>query len=174
MPMAHWEVRINGDQAQPRPLEVDHVARVDEGGLRDLHIFPDAAVIHLSVPPVSLSVTRSDGTVEVFLPADPVVEATLKADHSEAVERVLRLRNAPGLQWTDLYRILEAIREDGGAISASKAELTRFEHTANSRRAAGDLARHGHERTDPPPNPMTLREAREFIDRIIRNWLESK
>ncbi len=155
-----------------RPLEVGDVIEVGES--RHVTWTPDPVVVRVSVPPVSLSVTHADGSVEVCLPADPVVEAALKADQSEAVERVLRLRNTTDLMWTDLYRILEAIQEDGGPVSASTAEVTRFERTANSRGAVGDLARHGRERTKPPPNPMKLREARALIDRIIRDWLASK
>jgi len=155
-------------------LGLDHVVKLDDGGRRDLTIFPDPVVAHVSVPPISLSVTRADGSVEVCPPAGPVFEAALKADRSGAVEEVLRLRSALDLVWTDLYRILEVIQADGGPISASKAEVRRFKHTADSKSAAGDLARHGHERTDPPPDPMKLQEAREFIDRIIRDWLASK
>lgn len=157
-----------------RPLELDHVVHLGEGGRRDLTIFPDPVLVHVSVPPVSLAVTRADGSVEVCLPADPVLEATLKADHSHAVEEVLRLRGALDLLWTDLYRILEVIQADGRPLSATKAEVNCFKHTANSKRAAGDLARHGSEETEPPRNPMKLQEARQFIDRIIRDWLTSK
>jgi hypothetical protein len=154
--------------SSPLPLEVDHVAQLD-GGKRQLTIFPEPLVAHVSMLPPSLSVTRADRSVAVGLPAGPVVEAALKADRSKAVEEVLRLRSAPDLLWPDLYRILEVIQEDGGPIRASKAEVTRFKRTANSKSASGDLARHGRERTDPPSSPMKVHEAREFIDRIIRD-----
>jgi hypothetical protein len=157
-----------------RPLEVDQLVQLGDGGRRDITIFPATVRVHVRTLPGSLSVTRADGYVEVSLPAGPVVAAALKADLSHAVEEVLRLRGAQGLLWTDLYRILEVIQADGGSISASKAEVRRFKHTADSKSAAGDLARHGRERTEPPPNPMTLHEAREFLDRIIRDWLESR
>jgi hypothetical protein len=158
----------------PKPLEVGDVVEVDHNGSRCLTWTPDPVVAHFSVLPASLSFTHADGSVVVCRPAAPVVQAALKADRSDAVEEVLRLRSAPDLLWTDLYRILEVIQADGGPISASKAEVSRFKHTANSKRAAGDLARHGSEETEPPRNPMKLHEAREFIDRIIRDWLASK
>lgn len=158
----------------PNPLEVGDVVEVDHNGNRHLTWTPDPVVVRFSVLPVSLSFTNADGSVVVRLPAEPVVDAALKADRSVAVEEVLRLRSALGLLWTDLYRILEVVQADGGPISASEAEVTRFKRTANSKSAAGDLARHGQERTDPPPNPMKLHDARHFIDRIIRDWLASK
>lgn len=156
-----------------RPLDVGDVVEVTDGS-RHATWTPEPVTVPINVPPVSLSRTLADGTVEVCLPADPVVQAALKADRSEVVERVLRLRSAPDLLPTDLARILDTIQGSGEPVNASDAELSRFTHSVIRMNAFGDLARHGHERTKPPLNPMTLREAREFIDRITRDWLASK
>lgn len=156
-----------------KPIEVDHVVHLD-GGRRHLTNFPEPAVLTLRALPVTLAVTRADGTVERHLPANPVVEDLLKAMQSDAVKKVLRLWNAPQLLWTDLYRIFEVIQDGGGPIKANKREVERFTRTANSVDAAGDLARHGKEDTQPPPKPMTLQEGRAFIERLISDWLGSK
>jgi hypothetical protein len=52
--------------------------------------------------------------------------------------------------------------------------LSLFTRTANSVAAAGDKARHGMERYDPPRQPMSLAHACELVDRIMRTWLEWK
>ena len=90
------------------------------------------------------------------------------------MRKVLRLRNAAELLWTDLYLILEVIQGEGGPINASRREVELFTQTANSVGATGDLARHGKKHTQPPAHRMELRDGREFIDRLIRAWVMSK
>jgi len=53
-------------------------------------------------------------------------------------------------------------------------KLERFTHTADSVGAVGDDARHGRERTQPPPRPLSLSAARDLIDRLLRSWLTWK
>ena len=68
------------------------------------------------------------------------------------------------------------VKEDAGSSVndwVSKAELKRFKRTANSVGAVGDEARHGKENTEPPPNPMALREAESLILKLVRDWLEA-
>jgi len=89
------------------------------------------------------------------------------------------LRNADDLDWVDMYRLYEVIQEDVGRPMhelgwASRNELERFVRTANSPDAAGDKARHGVARTDPPRKPMSLSHARELIDRIVKAGLAWK
>lgn len=160
-----------------KPVEVDHVVRVDEEGRRHLTIFPEPAVLTLRVPPVSLSVTRADGTVERHLPGDPVVAAAHKASESKAVRKVLRLRDRDELVWIDLTVIAEVIQADGFKLSkGDQDDLDRLTGSANHPEVVGDLARHGAPSWDPPPEHkrMKLHEARAFMDRIIRDWLASK
>jgi len=160
-----------------RPLEVDQVVRVDEEGRRHPTVFPGPAVLTLCVPPISLSVTRADGTVERHLPADPVVAAAHRASGSEAVRKVLRLRDRDELVWVNLTVIAEVIQADGFKLSRpDQDDLNRLTSSANHPEVAGDLALHGAPSWDPPPEHkrMKLREARALIDRIIRDWLASR
>lgn len=159
-----------------KPVELDHVVQLD-GGKRHLTIFPEPAVLTLRAVPPTLTVTRVDGTVERHLPADPVVDDLRKAAQSEAVRKVLRLRNAPDLQLRDLANILEIIQADRFPLTkAEKDDAGRVTGSANHPDVAGDLARHAAPKWDAPPEEkrVELHEARELVDRIIRRWLASK
>src|SRR5438094_7795296 len=81
--------------------------------------------------------------------------------------------------WYTLYQLREKIEAAAGGDGqiaargwASRAKLRRFDHTANSQAILGDAARHGVQRTTPPANPMTLGEAQQLIERLIRGWVE--
>jgi len=90
-------------------------------------------------------------------------------------ERALRIFGRDDVDYRDLYYVFEiAQRELGARMFASgtdaEAEVRRFTHTAQSPTALGDTARHGHEREQPPANPMPLAEARDLL-RILSIWL---
>lgn len=46
-----------------------------------------------------------------------------------------------------------------------------FTRTANSRRAIGGEARHGHNRFNPPKNPIPHKEAHDLVLSLVRRWL---
>jgi len=161
-----------------RIFGVDHVVQVDDRGARHRTLVPGTSHLELRGLAPTLVFTHAEGTVERRLPASPVSDAARKARESGAVEKVLRLWGATELLWPDLYRIFEVIEDDSdskGIIRwASKKQIERFTRTANSVAAAGDISRHGKERTFPPPDPMTLAEGHGFIEGIIWAWLSSK
>lgn len=105
------------------------------------------------------------------------VALAASAGHSDAQD-ALRLLGTGPLDWVNLYRILDYVRSAFGGIDgiekaglAAKSDLKRFTHTANSKTAAGDDARHGPTAQAPPKNPMTLDEARTLIRSILKGWL---
>jgi hypothetical protein len=129
----------------------------------------------------TVTIVGADGTKRVSRPADPAVEWVRIGLRDKVVADVLRLVALKPLDWVNLYRILEIIGHDVGGrhgISghrwATEAALDRFRHTANSRAAIGDEARHGKESTQPPSDPMTLPEARSLIETILHNWMRAK
>ena len=165
-------------------LQVSRVIRTREDGGRDITIQVQAAQIRISGGGARVSVARADGSREHLIPedqADPCLKRWigLAATH-ETVATSLRLRGAGELRWSDWYRLYEVIVKDGlgGETQvasrgwSSRKELDRFCRTANSKAAAGDAARHGIERSQPPANPMTLGEAKKLIDGLLRNWLD--
>ena len=84
--------------------------------------------------------------------------------------------------WFNLYKVLDAIRDDfDGSIEAVKAknwvprdEISRFTGTANNHTAAGGEARHGFDFGKPVSKPMPLGEAEVLVRSIVVRWLESK
>jgi hypothetical protein len=150
------------------------VYRVGPDGKRDTTVLVGLAVSHERALPI----TVVHGT-KIHRPADPISKWLPLATQDPVVAKALRLRNANDLDWVDLYRLYEVIENDVGCPMhqlgwASRNELERFARTANSVAAAGDKARHGVERTDPPRKPMSLSHARELIDRIMNAWLAWK
>lgn len=103
-----------------------------------------------------------------------IIDAGFSNDN---VNKVLRLIEYEGLEdWGNIYRILEIIQVDINIIEkgwASKKEIKNFKHTANSPKTIGNMARHGCLKGDPPEHPMSIVEAKEFILRIIKKWIDS-
>jgi len=79
--------------------------------------------------------------------------------------------------WRLLYVVFEIVEDHVGKRSKllrdRKSKIDRFKHTANSRRALGTKARHGHRRHLPPRRPMTFGEARKLVEDLLREWLHS-
>lgn len=127
------------------------------------------------------TVIRKDGSIEVSNPADPIKDWLFAAQENPAVVDVMKLLNVKEQDWSNLYRIYEIIEDDVAGPTemarigdVSKAELRRFKHTANSRKASGLKSRHPVETTDPPKNPMTLNDAKSMIFNIVETWLNTK
>lgn len=95
------------------------------------------------------------------------------------VDRILELFN--NKTWVNLYQIYEIIESEvGNKIYkdqdgwTSKNKITQFTRTANSPDCIGNQSRHGVQKTDPPPNPMSLQDAQLLIRSIIEKWLNWK
>jgi hypothetical protein len=76
-----------------------------------------------------------------------------------------------------MLHISELIEADiGGAMKdlISKNQLTRFERSINHPDVFGKHARHIVSNAEPPPNPMSLDEARDFIRDLATGYLEKK
>jgi len=82
--------------------------------------------------------------------------------------------------WGTLYKVYEVVRSDvGGAMYKNEwigeSEERLFKRTANSPVAIGDeAARHGYQKEQPPPNPMSLTQARSLIANLVKRWILSK
>lgn len=114
-------------------------------------------------------------------PTPPIsVKLAALAKVDTVVAKVMRLSVTPDAEsWTGLYRIAELIEGDDWRTLLEKGWITReqrerFRRTANSPEA-GDTSRHGYDaKSQPPPKPMTLGEAREYVEALLRAWLAEK
>ena len=76
-----------------------------------------------------------------------------------------------------LGHAVDLIQDDlGSAIRklASDDRLTRFYRSINHQDVFGEDARHIASKQEPPPDPMTLSEARAFANEIAKRWMDQK
>lgn len=126
--------------------------------------------------PVGFTLRRADGSVIVQRANEVLPQYIHAANADEDVATVLRLRNHDNLSWSSLYKIAEligfrAIVQKGWV---NNAEINNFKHTANNLEVAGDEARHGKKTGEPPKNPMSKKEGRDLVDKIIKEWINEK
>ena len=94
-------------------------------------------------------------------------------DRALTVQRLLHGELTP----LPLGHVADLIRDDLGALVtqlASKNQWMRFYRSINHPTLFGEKARHIVSKAEPPPDPMTLDEARSFIRDVASRWLKSK
>jgi len=153
-------------------ISIGSVERARPDGRRDIFVFPEPIVVRATA--FSPTVTVGSGLSES--PEDRALRLHLA--HPELARAQRFLRGEP--DWPAMYKAFELARAAAGGKRematrgwATANQQARFTHTADSLTAAGDSARHAVERTNPPKNPMTVREAQDFVIRLIRDWSNS-
>ncbi len=174
-------------------LKVAHQAQtsLSVGGvmLRQLdgtrHVYASMLVtlgVNVEIHAEVLRRDRNGELVPVPQPAPLTVRLATLAQTDPVVATAMRLAVMPDAgTWRGLVPLFEVIEHDvlgaGSSVVkngwASKTQQKRFEHTANSS-AAGDASRHGHQRFAPPANPMTLDEARSFVQMVLHAWIGAR
>jgi hypothetical protein len=158
-----------------RPISVGAAALVKKDGSIQHYVFAaTAGGLRLRGRIAALTVTRAGTHEPEPPPTSPIERMTIRGLTDADVERVLRIFGRDDVDYRDLYFVFEIVRAAvGGGIYQwlARADVDRFRHTANSPTAIGEKARHGHERTQPPSDPMPFDEARELIRRLVASWL---
>jgi hypothetical protein len=122
---------------------------------------------------------RADGSA-VVAQSSPWKNDLDLADSDEAARAALAFLSIAPPNWHALYAALEIVLNDrrtGGReglqqwANISTGHIRRFTHTANSFKALGVTARHG-PAIDPPSEPMTLADGREFVRSAVASWLD--
>ena len=101
------------------------------------------------------------------------VVPAFRDDRALQVQRLLQGDLTP----QTMGHIADLIQDDiGGAMRdlISGNQLTRFYRSINHPDVFGEHARHIVSNVEPPPNPMSLGEARQFIRDLATRWLERK
>lgn len=125
-----------------------------------------------------------------YLPANVTVIRAFDHDNVDSVLELIELSNdlkvAWALElfnvdnqytWVNMYRIYEVINSDANIIKhgwSTKKTVKDFTRTANSPQVLGKEARHGSSKEEPPKYPMSLEEAKEFINEIFNKWIKHK
>jgi hypothetical protein len=151
--------------------------------------------------PGALGRTRPDGGSDVFVHPEPIrlrvqgfpppvaVNGTIPEPRGV---KLLRLRSSnehlrlalhflnADLSWFNLWKTFEPIRDANGGPAGlvargwtSESDMDRFRKTANTYAAVGDAARHAMLAVAPPPNPMGLEQAEEYVRAILTRWVDS-
>ena len=163
-------------------LRTGAVYRANAAGGRDILVhIAEAVQVRDEAKIVSAKVTDSQGNV-VSIPLPRTTMVYRLAWKDLAVAKVMRLLASPDCKsWVNLYRIYEVVEADVGGESllqkqawGSSRDLKRFKHSANSVTVAGDSARHGKEFASPPPWPMSISYADDYVKCLLHAWLASK
>ena len=159
------------------PVAVGAVYTTAEDGRKNVHVFMSDTVAFRGK--LKVTVIKRDGSLEQPQDLGRLNSWLDVAETDEFVQRALAYLNRERITWNDLYRALEVVESDvGGRVSkagwASKAELERFNRTANSYSVLGRAARHGRDRGEPPPNPMKFEEAGHLVRRVVHLWIQEK
>lgn len=165
-------------------VRVGSVTRTDPEGRVATIIRPVgfATVNFSAIDPTIVVVDDCGQIVSSSPPPNPYEDPMALGFADKQVEKALRLLSTcPVGHYTDLYRIFEVVKGDLGdedAIIAaeltSRNQLKRFTGSSQSVAVAGDLARHGHTFYAPPGNPMSPRQADEFLRGLVRKWIHLK
>lgn len=166
-----------------RLVEAGNLYRVGEQGGHGVFISPGTAVIWLPSPalltyigePIRGPVARLAGPNAGRGPLPSVEQWVSLADrYSPDVDDALLLLTlaVPSEDWRLLFVVFEIVEDLVGKrnlpkLGVSGHQIDRFKGTANSRRALGTKARHGHRQYAPPKRPMTFMEARVLIRRLL-------
>lgn len=161
-----------------RPLSVGNVAQRIENGIEKVSVvLKDEVMVRDSI---TVTLISNDGTVETHRSSDATPMLVSAASKNPQMARALRLYGRPLLDWRNLFCVYEIIEHASGGEKglvqkgwAARNQIERFTRTANHPAAAGFDARHGVQSADPPSNPMTISEAREFVGSLLRRSLSA-
>lgn len=164
------------------PPRVTAAVIVDERGAKKHFVHVSSSIRMHGEINARVERSRPDGSVEIVeLVAPPVQtsEWVELARRDADLEDVLAILGREDVRWHDLYHVFEIVEaEVGGRMFSegwvTKAAVKRFTQTANSRRAIGGEARHGHDRFDPPKKPLPRKEAHALVLGLVRRWLAEK
>jgi hypothetical protein len=165
----------------PKSLCSGAVYRENAKGGRDSFVFAhEVFQVHVEAHVSGHTVTDNQGNVLSVPPPPPrTISVSKLAWANSAVAKVMRLMAAQESQtWVGLYRIHEVVEAETGGEHALKKKswgspknLKRFKHSANSVTVGGDAARHGKEQDQPPTNPMSIEEAKAYVNYVVQAWI---
>jgi hypothetical protein len=171
-----------------QPVSVKRVVRRDEEGKEQGYAqhwstssLPsrtlEAFVAYTPNRPTVQGDPANDGAPDRF----PKVEEWVVGTEDEDIDTVCSLLVELADDWRVLWFIYEIVEGQIGQPSkmeklgwATVEEIRLLRETANSRKAIGTAARHARAKEKTPAKPMTLREAKALVGRIVIAWLRWK
>ena len=132
--------------------------------------------------PITLHGSSTYPDIETFLkgPSAPITSILAAMNLNTDVQEALYYLGAEGNAWANLYKACEVVEDHAGAAKAmfqsgwcSRSAWERFSRTANHQEAIGRFSRHARSQVEPPPDPMTVSEARRFVAELVSHWIRS-
>lgn len=156
-----------------RPLKAGHVYRLHADGRKDAFVLLQSAIeVRARVNAVLVSAT-SDGSPP-SPPTSQLENALAAAAFDSDLNLALRLNGKHPRTLATLYKIFELSQQHPQHKAwSSTTQRRRFTHSVNSPDAHGEDARHAVQKTQPPANPMSLKEAEALISVILARWVET-
>ena len=157
-------------------VKLGAVSCEDENGNKSVAVSVETISIKDKVRIATVTTTK-DGEKAESLIAQGVKDFWKIVYNNDDLLRAVRIFLKEGNSWPGIYKVVnDTILLSGpdvvnlGWVSDSKVRL--LKRTANCYRAIGDEARHAVKDWTPPPNPMTINEAINIEQDLIRKWIQ--
>lgn len=153
--------------------ELGAVIREDDAGIRKGFVLASATMRGRSKVRGALSAIGSENVVPTETQAQQLLKTARENRH---LHIALLLLAMPRVSWPHLYRALEEIEAHIGAKPDDAGlclgtDYVRFKRSANSGEVAGTDSRHRVGKYEPPKQPMTLQDARNFVRHCLNEAL---
>lgn len=177
--------RILDSSFRPVTLPGTFVEDTDDGESRHHHVVVADMAIVLSRAHAAIVATSGDPSAPSEPPPPPPPEGPpylrLASSHPDVAE-ALEILGQPNvsLNWIDLYKLFEIVRDSVGNEQALKrkgwvpdGEISAFKASANRPDVSGSAARHARMGGGPPKLKMNLAEGEAFIRKLVVAWWNS-
>jgi hypothetical protein len=124
-------------------------------------------------------VTGTDGQPVPPEPSPWPDRLALASTHPDVAEVLEIMGRALPLNWDDLWKVFEIVREavkPDTIVTLSwttAADLDSFKESANHPAVSGEEARHARRPEQPRHRQMEIAEGRSYIGNLVTKWLES-
>ena len=105
--------------------------------------------------------------------------ATVAQLNRNVAEALTRFASGTALDWYQLWKVWEIIREDMGGRNAivrhgwvTDDDIDAFRASVNDPAISGDGARHARHQRSNPPRSMTKKEAQQWLAGLLRPWID--
>lgn len=153
------------------PIRVAKVVELKDDGTKQTYIYGSGNFILPSLG-IDMTISINNGAPIEISQAAPVPKWFELQRKYANIRKAFEVYKKQNLDWGDLYSIYETIQEDIRTKPykngwTTKPKESNFTQTAN-------YYRHGKSTYKLPDNPMTLEHAKNLIDNIFQQWLDSK
>jgi len=177
------EIKSKADQLLDTSNGVANVIHVNHVPVRSGNVYLINSAGTYDIAIIFDTIKSRSRVSEVILSLNGVAQKTYSQQLLDLAELDAAVRDALHFfnenTWWNLYKVYEIVRADVGGSKRlhrlmSKSKLDPFTHTAQSRDAIGDLARHADPSIKAPARPLTLDQASLLVRNLFKEWVSRK